>query len=200
MADDIDALGRQLAEAFGKRTGSDVSMSFGTVAAVHEYTADVKLDVSVYGGTLYGLSMTTACRGTSVGDRVIVQTYGHLSVVAGVIAHDNAPYIKVAGDTMTAVGYYGGYITTSGTSLRFSLPCVFASGVSAAASSDWQIYVRADGGYEVGSADSSTTIRASNIALTPRGHHIDVAITFSTARNNNIAVGVQVSSGSITFS
>lgn len=202
MADDIDALGRQLAEAFGKRTGSDVSMSFGTVAAVHEYTADVKLDVSVYGGTLYGLSMTTACRGASVGDRVIVQTYGHLSVVTGVIAHDNAPYVKVAGDTMNAAGYYGGYITSSGTLLRFSLPCVFASGVSAAASSDWQIYVRADGGYEVGSADSATTIRASNIALTCRtnAHHIDVAITFSTARNNNIAVGVQVSSGSITFS
>lgn len=95
MADDIDALGRQLAEAFGKRTGSDVSMSFGTVAAVHEYTADVKLDVSVYGGTLYGLSMTTACQGVAAGDRVVVMTYGHISVVTGVVAHEATAANKV---------------------------------------------------------------------------------------------------------
>lgn len=174
-------------------------MSFGTVAAVHEYTADVKLDVSVYGGTLYGLSMTTACQGVAAGDRVVVMTYGHISVATGVVAHCNATPVYQPGDTMTAVGYYGGYITSSGTQLAFSIPCVSASGVSAEPSGSWEIRVRADGGYEVGSANSPTTISASAISLTPRGHHIDVSITVSTARNN-IAVGVMVSSGSIKFS
>lgn len=115
-------------------------------------------------------------------------------------AYSLANVIKQSGDTMTAVGNYAGYITTDGTSLRFSIPCVFASSVSSAyASTNWTMYVRSDGGYEVGSSSSATTIQASNISLTLRGHHIDVAITFSTARTNNIAVGIAVASGTIGF-
>lgn len=196
----IDLLGKSLAESLGASSSksSGVNVGFATVTAIHEYSADVKLDLSMYGGTLYGVPMTTGCRGVEVGDRVIVQTYKHLSVVTGVIAHDNTHYVKRAGDTMTAVGHYAGYITSSGTSMRFSIPCVCDATPYAASS--WVMQVRADGDYEAGSSSSYTTIGSSQLELTARGHHIDVVLTFADARNNNIAVGIMVYSGTIGFS
>ena len=95
MPDGIQQLGTQLAEALAPRRSDLVTVSYGTVKAVNETEADVRLDVDLHGGTLYGLPMTTACRGVAVGDRVIVQTYGHLSTVTGVIAHDNSHYGKL---------------------------------------------------------------------------------------------------------
>lgn len=92
MPDGIQQLGAQLAEALAPRRSDLVTVSYGTVKAVNETSTDVRLDVDLHGGTLYGLPMTTACRGVTVGDRVIVQTYGHLSTVTGVIAHDNSHY------------------------------------------------------------------------------------------------------------
>lgn len=95
MPDGIDQLGTKLAEALAPKRSDLVTVSYGTVKAVNETEADVRLDVDLHGGTLYGLPMTTACKGVAVGDRVIVQTYGHLSTVTGVIAHDNSHYVKV---------------------------------------------------------------------------------------------------------
>lgn len=94
MPDGIDQLGTKLAEALAPRRSDLVTVSYGTVKAVNETEADVRLDVDLHGGTLYGLPMTTACKGVAVGDRVIVQTYGHLSTVTGVIAHDNSHYVS----------------------------------------------------------------------------------------------------------
>ena len=94
MPDGIQQLGTQLAEALAPKRSDLVTVSYGTVKAVNETEADVRLDVDLHGGTLYGLPMTTACRGVAVGDRVIVQTYGHLSTVTGVIAHDNPHYVN----------------------------------------------------------------------------------------------------------
>ena len=93
MPDGIDQLGTKLAEALAPKRQDLVTVSYGTVKAVNETGADVRLDVDLHGGTLYGLPMTTACKGVAVGDRVIVQTYGHLSTVTGVIAHDNSHYV-----------------------------------------------------------------------------------------------------------
>lgn len=93
MPDGIDQLGTKLAEALAPKRRELVTVSYGTVKAVNETDADVRLDVDLHGGTLYGLPMTTGCKGVAVGDRVIVQTYGHLSTVTGVIAHDNSHYV-----------------------------------------------------------------------------------------------------------
>ena len=42
---------------------------------------------------LRGLRMTVACSGAQVGDRVIVDTYAHVSVVTGILANaDNTHY------------------------------------------------------------------------------------------------------------
>lgn len=98
MPDGIQQLGTQLAEALAPKRSDLVTVSYGTVKAVNETEADVRLDVDLHGGTLYGLPMTTACKGVAVGDRVIVQTYGHLSTVTGVIAHDNSHYVSMRGD------------------------------------------------------------------------------------------------------
>lgn len=95
MADIISSLGAQLGESTAQSKSSTVQVGYATVTAIHSYSADVRLDVSMYGGTLYGIPMTTACRGVAVGDRVIVQTYGHLSTVTGVIAHEANPAQKI---------------------------------------------------------------------------------------------------------
>ena len=105
--------------------------------------------------------------------------------------------VKIAGDTMNAAGYYAGIITGSGLSLRFSIPCVCDATPYVASS--WVTTVRVDGSYVVGSSSGGTSISSSQIALTARGHHIDVVITFTTARSNNIVVGIQISSGTIGF-
>ena len=82
--------------------GGGISRAFATVSRVND---DGTIDVSmgdytdVNGVTseciLRGLRMTVACSGAQVGDRVIVDTYAHVSVVTGILANaDNAHYVK----------------------------------------------------------------------------------------------------------
>ena len=170
---------------------------------VHEASGSVCL---VTGGNDQGIGVFSTLSDGSGYSRLYIST-GYIDFRSAAVMDVEAvgyaiKAIKKVGESMTAVGYYGGYITSSGTSLRFSIPCTYATNVSsAAASSSWGIQVRADGGYEVGSSSGSTTISASNISITPRAYqHLDVAITFSAARTNNIAVAVSVNSGTIQFS
>ena len=107
MPDGIQQLGTQLAEALAPRRSDLVTVSYGTVKAVNETEADVRLDVDLHGGTLYGLPMTTGCRGVASGDRVVVQTYGHLSTVVGVVAHDNYVIDIDPGDIVPIPGPQG---------------------------------------------------------------------------------------------
>ena len=125
MPDGMQQLGTQLAEALAPRRSDLVTVSYGTVKAVNETEADVRLDVDLHGGTLYGLPMTTACKGVAVGDRVIVQTYGHLSTVTGVIAHDNSHYVK----KLWAGSWKGGSITVPGIS-RYTVLIVTAGSIN----------------------------------------------------------------------
>ena len=126
MPDGMQQLGTQLAEALAPKRSDLVTVSYGTVKAVNETEADVRLDVDLHGGTLYGLPMTTACKGVAVGDRVIVQTYGHLSTVTGVIAHDNSHYVK----ELWTGSWKGGSITVPGIS-RYTALIVTAGSMNA---------------------------------------------------------------------
>lgn len=126
MPDGIQQLGAQLAEALAPRRSDLVTVSYGTVKAVNETGTDVRLDVDLHGGTLYGLPMTTACKGVAVGDRVIVQTYGHLSTVTGVIAHDNSHYIK----KLWTGSWQGGSVTVPGIS-KYTVLIVTAGSINA---------------------------------------------------------------------
>ena len=125
MMDGMQQLGTQLAEALAPRRSDLVTVSYGTVKAVNETSTDVRLDVGLHGGTLYGLPMTTGCRGVAVGDRVIVQTYGHLSTVTGVIAHDNPHYVK----GLWTGSWKGGSITVPGIS-RYTVLIVTAGSIN----------------------------------------------------------------------
>ena len=74
---------------------STLTRRFGTVVAVGTMgTLDVQVANASGDNVLRGLQMTTACRGAAVGDRCIVETYAHISVVTGIIAHDNSDYVK----------------------------------------------------------------------------------------------------------
>lgn len=125
MPDGMQQLGTQLAEALAPKRSDLVTVSYGTVKSVNETAADVRLDVDLHGGTLYGLPMTTACKGVAVGDRVIVQTYGHLSTVTGVIAHDNSHYVK----ELWTGSWKGGSITVPGIS-RYTVLIVTAGSMN----------------------------------------------------------------------
>lgn len=89
---ELTDLGSKLAKGMSSRPSSGVNISYGTVKAVNDTGGTVSLNVYVHGGTLYGIPMTTACCGVQVGDRVVVETYGNLSTVTGVIARNNYPY------------------------------------------------------------------------------------------------------------
>lgn len=60
-----------------------VTMDYGDVQTVRD---DGTLDVTVEGGTLSGIKMTTACAGVKNGDRVVLVTSRNLSTVIGIIA------------------------------------------------------------------------------------------------------------------
>ena len=83
--------------------GGGISRTFATVSRVNgDGTIDVSMGdyTDVNGVTseciLRGLRMTVACSGAQVGDRVIVDTYAHVSVVTGILANaDNAHSVKL---------------------------------------------------------------------------------------------------------
>ena len=92
------------AKAGASKAGSNgISRTFATVSRVND---DGTIDVSmgdytdVNGVTseciLRGLRMTVACASAQVGDRVIVDTYAHVSVVTGILANaDNAHSVRL---------------------------------------------------------------------------------------------------------
>ena len=91
------------AKAGASKAGSNgISRTFATVSRVNgDGTIDVSMGdyTDVNGVTseciLRGLRMTVACSGARVGDRVIVDTYAHVSVVTGILANaDNAHYVN----------------------------------------------------------------------------------------------------------
>lgn len=98
------------AKAGASKAGSNgISRTFATVSRVNgDGTIDVSMGdyTDVNGVTseciLRGLRMTVACSGAQVGDRVIVDTYAHVSVVTGILANaDNAHYVKGNVDIFT---------------------------------------------------------------------------------------------------
>lgn len=98
------------AKAGASKAGSNgISRTFATVSRVNgDGTIDVSMGdyTDVNGVTseciLRGLRMTVACASAQVGDRVIVDTYAHVSVVTGILANaDNAHYVKGNYDIFT---------------------------------------------------------------------------------------------------
>lgn len=91
------------AKAGASKAGSNgISRTFATVSRVNgDGTIDVSMGdyTDVNGVTseciLRGLRMTVACSSAQVGDRVIVDTYAHVSVVTGILANaDNTHYVR----------------------------------------------------------------------------------------------------------
>lgn len=92
------------AKAGASKAGSNgISRTFATVSRVNgDGTIDVSMGdyTDVNGVTseciLRGLRMTVACSGARVGDRVIVDTYAHVSVVTGILANaDNTHSVRL---------------------------------------------------------------------------------------------------------
>ena len=104
-----------------------------------------------------------------------------------------------SGDTMSVTGLNtAGYITSSKTSLRFTIPLnrQIEDGVTASVSGSWTIAARGENGYEIGSSSGGATVSADSISLTIRSGWINATITGSYTLNNT-AIGVSIQSGSI---
>lgn len=92
------------AKAGASKAGSNgISRTFATVSRVNgDGTIDVSMgDYTDVNGVkseciLRGLRMTVACSSAQVGDRVIVDTYAHVSVVTGILANaDNTHSVRL---------------------------------------------------------------------------------------------------------
>lgn len=72
-----------------------ISRRFATVTKLYgNGTCDVDMGSATSPQPMLGLRMTAGCMGVSVGARVIVDTVSHVSLVTGVLANDNLPYVR----------------------------------------------------------------------------------------------------------
>ncbi|OZG68284.1 RICIN domain-containing protein [Bifidobacterium eulemuris] len=103
---DVARAGRLLAEELDDENVEVPVVSLGTVTAV----SNARCTVSVQGGSLEDIPMTTACLGVRVGSRVVVETSRRISVVTGVIgslANIGQLIWLQDGVTPESVGYHG---------------------------------------------------------------------------------------------
>lgn len=82
--------GRKLAEMSPRQRAGGPTATIGTIKAVHEYGGTYTADVTVRGADLLGLSMTTGCVLARVGDKCVIETFGHFSFVTGILAKPGA--------------------------------------------------------------------------------------------------------------
>lgn len=104
---------------------------------------------------------------------------------------------KAAGDTWSDGYYGGGYVTSGGTSFRFSVPIPFVSGTLSVTS--LAVVVRQNG-YMLGSASTRYTVPVANITVTKRTRFAQITFTVATAPTgivNNDSVAIDAN---ITFS
>lgn len=83
------------ATAGSDKQAKGVSRMFATVTRVGgDGTLDVDSGSAAHPQQMLGLRMTSSCYGVQVGNRVVVDTYAHVSVVTGILANsDSAPYV-----------------------------------------------------------------------------------------------------------
>lgn len=78
-----------------------ISRRFATVTRLYgNGTCDVDMGSASSPQPMLGLRMTAGCMGVSVGSRVIVDTVSHVSLVTGVLANDNLPYVLTYSGTV----------------------------------------------------------------------------------------------------
>lgn len=118
------------ATAGSDKQAKGVSRMFATVTRVGgDGTLDVDSGSAAHPQQMLGLRMTSACYGVQVGNRVIVDTYAHVSVVTGILANsDSAPYVH-----QTIVSNEWGSVTVWSRGGVASLACNWTS-----PGSEWQ--------------------------------------------------------------
>lgn len=93
---DVSALGRRLAEASSHAAPDTVRLS-RREATVSRVNGDGTVDLDLGGGgrsiPLDGVRCASSCVGLSVGDRVLLDTVGHVSVVTASLARHATPRV-----------------------------------------------------------------------------------------------------------
>lgn len=78
------ALGQLLADNLA--APATPTIRYGTLARAYLAGSSLVADVEIAGGTLTGIPVTRAAATATIGDRVIITTYAHLSTVTGLMA------------------------------------------------------------------------------------------------------------------
>ncbi len=92
MSDDMPEVARLLGRQLGlgliqnEPKPAGVTLRYATVDAVHSDGGVYTADLTVAGGELHAVPMTTDCVNLQPGDRCIVETANHLSIITGVLA------------------------------------------------------------------------------------------------------------------
>lgn len=96
MSDDMPEVARLLGRQLGlgliqnEQKNAGVTLRYATVDAVHSDGGVYTADLTVAGGELHAVPMTTDCVNLQPGDRCIVETANHLSIITGVLARPGA--------------------------------------------------------------------------------------------------------------
>ena len=96
MSDDMPEVARLLGRQLGlglirnEPKPAGVTLRYATVDAVHSDGGVYTADLTVAGGELHAVPMTTDCVNMQPGDRCIVETANHLSIITGVLARPGA--------------------------------------------------------------------------------------------------------------
>ena len=181
------------AKAGASKAGSNgISRTFATVSRVNgDGTIDVSMGdyTDVNGVTseciLRGLRMTVACSSAQVGDRVIVDTYAHVSVVTGILANaDNTHYVNW--DDPIWEGCIG--INQSAKIPELKRSRLFIFDIGNADPNKWPCIVARTASYETelfcyGFASVSMT---NDVFYTPHFKYVDDVLTFD--RSNVVRV------------
>lgn len=96
MSDDMPEVARLLGRQLGlgliqnETKPSGITLRYATVDAIHSDDGVYTADLTVAGGELHAVPMTTDCVNLQPGDRCIVETANHLSIITGVLARPGA--------------------------------------------------------------------------------------------------------------
>lgn len=161
MSDDMPEVARLLGRQLGlgliqnEPKPAGVTLRYATVDAVHSDGGTLTADLTVAGGELHAVPMTTDCVNLQPGDRCIVETANHLSIITGILARTGAiiPAYR-AGDTISVDYNTAGYITNSGKNMYCTLPLNRPlAGVTAATCTKHTASWRQGNGYLIGASD-----------------------------------------------
>lgn len=155
---------------------------------------------AVFSASYYDDNTTSAISIT--GSTITISAYDTIMLALDDVADEVRPYYK-KGDSISLSWYGAGYITSSKTTIHFSVPLSrpIIGSPKVTVTSGTGLTLRQDGSYTHGSSSSVAVFPSSYSALANSGNHVRITATMSNTTNaiNNSSIGINANI-IITFS